>query len=85
MLENVAMSNTAHRQQVWKLLVLGVPLLILVFASIAITAFLSVDLILRGFRDSQPGWILLGALLAAMWLLMFYKTAKARLAPNTNS
>ena len=74
------MSDAAPAKQKWKLLFLGVPLLVLVFASIALTAFLSVDLILQGLRDGQPGSLLLGGLLGAMWILMFYKTARARRA-----
>jgi hypothetical protein len=73
------MSKAAQTKQRWKLLFLGVPLLVLVFASIALTAFLSVDLILQGVRDRQPGPALLGALLAALWIGMFYRTARARL------
>ena len=72
------MSNEASSQHRWKLLLLGIALVILVFASMALSAFISVDLILQGLRDGQAGSLLVGLLLAAMWILMLYKTATAR-------
>lgn len=72
------MSTQNQDRQTWKLLVLGIPVLILVFASIALTAYLSVDLIAQGLRDRAAGPLVLGTLIAALWLLMFYKTARTR-------
>ncbi len=69
------------RNQIWKLLFLGVPVLILVLAGIALTAMLSVDLVLLGLRNHEVGPLILGTLLATLWAFMFYKTAKARLSP----
>ena len=66
--------------QTKKLLVLGIPLLILVFASIALTAFLSVSLISQGLREGEMGRLALGILLAAIWTLMLYKTSRAKRA-----
>jgi hypothetical protein len=62
---------------------LGIPVLILMLASIALTGYLAVDLISQGLREGQVSPLILGSLLAATWILMFYKTAKARLAPAT--
>ena len=61
-----------------QLLLLGLPVLVLILAGIAITGFLAVDLIGRGVRDRELGPLILGGLLAASWMLMFYKTAQAR-------
>ena len=61
-----------------KLLLLGVPLLVLFFAGLATTAFLSVNLLLQGVRDGAVGQIALGGIISAMWLFMLYKTARAR-------
>jgi len=66
-----------------KLLLLGIPVLVLVLASIALTAYLSYDLIGQGIRERSAGPLLLGLMIAALWILMFYKTAKARLTPQT--
>lgn len=66
-------------KQSWKLLVLGTPVLVLMLSSIALTGYLSYDLIRQGLREGQVGPVLLGSLIAASWILMFYKTAKARL------
>ena len=71
------MSNSTQTK---KLLVLGIPLLILVFASIALTAFLSVSLISQGLREGEMGRLALGILLAASWTLMLYKTSRAKRA-----
>ncbi len=61
-----------------KLLLLGVPLLILVFVSLAATAFLSVNLIIDGVRQSAVSSLILGTLLGSLWILMLVKTAQAR-------
>ncbi len=61
-----------------KLLFMGLPLLVLFVAGIAVTAFLSVNLLIQGVQTRSPASIVLGLLLAAMWLMMFLKTMKAR-------
>ena len=61
-----------------KLMFMGLPLLVLFVAGIAVTAFLSVNLLIQGVQTRSPGSIVLGLLLAAMWLMMFLKTMKAR-------
>lgn len=70
-------------KQRWKLVLLGLPVMVLVLASIALTAYLSYDLISQGIQHRQASPLILGSLIAAMWILMFYKTAKARLAAAT--
>ncbi len=79
------MDKAMDRKQLGKLLFLGVPVLVLVLAGIAITAYLAVDLISQGLRDRQAGSLILGGLLAAAWMLMFYKTAQARAKPTQAS
>ena len=70
--------SQATANQRTKLLLLGVPLLVLVFAGIAITAFLGVNLLVQGVREGAVGQILVGAIISAMWILMMVKTAQAR-------
>ena len=71
------------RKQGLKLLFLGLPVLVLVLASIALTGYLAYDLIFQGIREQAVGPLLLGIMIAACWILMFYKTAKARLTPQS--
>tara|TARA_R110002096_G_scaffold16898_5_gene57827 strand:- start:29138 stop:29356 length:219 start_codon:yes stop_codon:yes gene_type:complete len=66
------------KNQKTKLLLLGVPLLVLFFAGLTVTAFLSVNLLVQGVRDGAVGQIALGVIISAMWLFMLYKTAQAR-------
>lgn len=66
------------KNQKTKLLLLGVPLLVLFFAGVTVTAFLSVNLLVQGVRDGAVGQIALGVIISAMWLFMLYKTAQAR-------
>lgn len=66
-------------RQKWKILLLGVPVLILVFASLALTAFLAVNLIISGVREAAFASLIVGSLLAALWVLMLVKTTQARL------
>jgi len=66
------------KNQKRKLLLLGVPLLVLFFVGLVATAFLSVNLLIMGVRDGALGQILLGGLLSSLWLLMLVKTAQAR-------
>lgn len=66
------------KHQKTKLVFLGIPLLVLFFAGVAITAFISVNLLVQGVRDGAIGQIALGAIISAMWLFMLYKTAQAR-------
>ncbi|MCP4445895.1 MAG: hypothetical protein GY811_11205 [Myxococcales bacterium] len=61
-----------------KLIFLGLPLLVLFFAGLAMTAFLSVNLLVQGLRAGAIGQIALGGIISAMWLFMLYKTAQAR-------
>ena len=61
-----------------KLLLLGIPVLILVIAGIAMTAFLSVNLIIQGIGSGSISDLLLGGVIGSLWLLMFWKTLKAR-------
>lgn len=66
------------KNQKTKLLLLGVPLLVLFFAGLTVTAFLSVNLLVQGVRDGAIGQIALGGIISAIWLFMLYKTAQAR-------
>lgn len=66
------------KNQKAKLVFLGVPLLVLFFAGLTITAFLSVNLLVGGVREGAIGQILLGGIISAMWIMMLYKTAQAR-------
>lgn len=65
-------------RQRWKLLLLGVPVLILIFTSLALTAFLAVNLIISGVREAAFANLIVGSLLAALWVLMLVKTTQAR-------
>lgn len=56
--------------------------MILVFASLAMTAFLAVSLIISGVRDLAFSSLILGTLLAALWILMLVKTVQARRGPG---
>lgn len=65
-------------KQTKMLMFVGLPLMVLFLAGIAITAFLSVNLLVQGVQTRSPGSIALGLLLAAMWLMMFVKTMRSR-------
>ncbi len=65
-------------KQTKMLLFVGIPLMVLVFAGIAMTAFLSFNLIVQGVAARSVGSVGLGLFLAAMWLMMCVKTLKAR-------
>ncbi len=67
------------RNQASKLLFLGLPVLILVLAGIAMTGFLAATLLMQGIADGAIGQILVGGVISALWLMMMYKTAHARL------
>lgn len=66
------------KNQKTKLLVLGIPLLVLFFAGLAVTAFLSVNLLMQGIHEGAVGQIALGGIISLMWLFMLYKTTRAR-------
>ncbi len=70
------------KNQKAKLLYLGVPLLVLFFAGVTVTAFLSVNLLIQGVRQGAVGQIALGLVISLMWIMMLYKTAQARRRPN---
>lgn len=72
----------SDRKQGFKILFLGIPVLVLILASIALTGYFSYDLIGQGLRDRAVGPLLVGVMIAALWILMFYKTIKARLMPQ---
>ena len=67
-----------RKKQTLALGLVGIPLLLLVLVGIAMTAFLSVNLISSGLRENHPANLALGTLLGALWLFMLVKTAKDR-------
>ncbi len=67
------------KRQASKLLFLGLPVLILVLSGIAMTGFLAATLLMQGIAEGAVGQILVGGIISALWLMMMYKTAQARL------
>lgn len=63
-----------------KLALVGLPIVVLVLAGVALTGFLSASLLLRGARESSVSDLVLGGVIAFLWLFMAYKTLTARRA-----
>lgn len=69
----------AKRPNTWlQLLVLGLPVLILILAGIAVSAFVAVRLLSDGIANGEPRSIIFGGLVASLWLLMFVVTLRRR-------
>ncbi len=66
------------KNQKAKLVFLGIPLLVLFFAGITATAFLSVNLLLQGIREGAVGQVVVGGIISATWIFMLVKTTQAR-------
>ena len=65
----------ASKNQASKLLFLGLPVLILVLAGIAMSGFLAATLLIQGIAQGAIGQIVVGGIISALWLMMMYKTA----------
>jgi uncharacterized membrane protein YbhN (UPF0104 family) len=55
---------------------MAIPVGLLAAAALLLPPGISVALVTRGFEERRPTWILLGALVAVVWLLMFAATAR---------
>lgn len=56
----------------------GFPLMVLVLGAMALPAVVSYDLVTRGLAESHPGWLVMGALTGAVWLLLVAWTVRRR-------
>jgi hypothetical protein len=56
--------------------VVGVPLIVVVLAAVALPAAVSWSLVGRGIGEVRVSWVALGALTAALWALMLWLTAR---------
>jgi hypothetical protein len=59
----------------------GFPLIVLTLGAVTLPAVISYDLVRRGVTESHPGWLVMGTLTAALWLLLLGLGLRRRFRP----
>ncbi len=54
------------------------PLVTVILSALVLTAAMAYALVIRGWQQREPGWIGIGLVLGALWLLMLVGTIRKR-------